>query len=296
MVPGFTLQRGKVKINSGKKVIGMKKILLSMLVFIVAACSSNQFSVATIRIKGSDTMLKLTELLAEEFMKVNPGVSIYVSGGGTKNGIKALTRNEIDICTASRPLKSDEVKIIADNYGSLGMSFLVAKDALSIYLNPGNPVKNLTMQQLKNIFTGKIKNWKDAGGENSEIIPIIRSTNSGTHLYFKEHVLDGETYTDNAIIKTTTSSMVEEILKNANAVGYGGMGLGREITHASINGIKATKEASIDGLYPISRYLQFYTLKEPDGAVKEFIDFVTSSAGQQIVEEQGFIPLWKLTY
>jgi phosphate transport system substrate-binding protein len=274
----------------------MKKILLSIFILIFTACSSNQFSVATIRIKGSDTMLKLTELLAEEFMKVNPGVSVYVSGGGTKNGIKALTRNEVDICTASRPLKSDEVKMIADNYGSLGMNFLVAKDALSIYLNPDNPVKNLTMQQLKDIFTGKITNWNEVGGEDSPILTIIRSTNSGTHLYFKDHVLNGEDYANKAIVKTTTNSVVEEILQHENAIGYGGMGLGKEITHASINGIKATREASVEGAYPISRYLQFYTLKEPRGAVKEFIDFVTSSAGQHIVEEQGFIPLWKLTY
>lgn len=274
----------------------MKKLFLIFIMSLLVSCGSADYEVARIRIKGSDTMLKLTELLAEEFMKINPGISVYVSGGGTMNGVKALVKNDAEICMASRPLESDEIKIIADDHGSLGMSSLIAKDALSIYLHPDNPVNDLSLEQLKGIFTGRITNWKEVGGLDEKIIPVIRSNNSGTYLYFKEHVLNDESYTDKSIAKITTNSMIEEILKNKNAIGYGGMGLGNEIKHGSVNGIKASREASIDGLYPITRYLQFYTLKEPGGVIKKFIDFASSPTGQKIVEEQGFIPLWKITY
>ncbi len=274
----------------------MKKLFLIFIMSLLVSCGSADYEVARIRIKGSDTMLKLTELLSEEFMKINPGISVYVSGGGTMNGVKALVKNDAEICMASRPLKSDEIKIIADDHGSLGMSSLIAKDALSIYLHPDNPVNDLSLEQLKGIFTGRITNWKEVGGLDEKIIPVIRSNNSGTYLYFKEHVLNDESYTDKSIAKITTNSMIEEILKNKNAIGYGGMGLGNEIKHGSVNGIKASREASIDGLYPITRYLQFYTLKEPGGVIKKFIDFASSPTGQKIVEEQGFIPLWKITY
>ena len=241
-------------------------------------------------------MLILTESLAEEYMKNNAGVSIYVEGGGTVTGIKALAGGEVDICTASRLLKPEEAKLLSDYYGTLGIYFLIAKDLLSIYLNPDNPVKNLSLEQLKGIYTGSIKNWKDVGGADQIILPIIRSPNSGTRLYFKEHVLADQEYCDWAVIKPTTEEIVEEVFRNENAIGYGGVGYGSRVYHASIEGIEPVEENARNDRYPLTRYLHFFTSKTPSGAVKKFIDWVLSPEGQKVVERCGYVSLWDVSH
>ena len=300
MERNITFCKCKIKIQS-RKTIGNKMRLRTyitgaLLFVLLLSCSDKQLSTGTVKIKGSDTMLQLTELLAKEYMRLNPGISIYVAGGGSLNGVKALTRNEIDICTASRPLEPDEIKIIADKYGSLGVSYKIAKDALSVFVNPLNRVRNISMTDLKKIFTGEITNWKEIGGEDREIIPIIRSTNSGTYLYFKEHVLKGAEFTDKALVRTSNENVVDEIKKNQDCIGFGGMGFGKDVIHASIDTKRATIENAIDGVYPITRYLYFYTINTPEREVKDFIEFVMSPEGQKIVERSGFIPLWSLSY
>lgn len=251
---------------------------------------SNESTV--LRIKGSDTMYKLTSMLANEFMKYNPDVSIYVEGGGTKTGIDALVNGEVDICTASRLPKSDEVRILANEFGSVGMSTLVAKDALSIYLNSENPVKNLSLEEVKDIFSGNIINWKDVGGEDRSIRILSRSPNSGTYLYFKEHVLQNDDYFDDVEIKASTDEIVETVLEDKYAIGYGGIGYGENVFHAFINNIKPSEKNVRNETYPISRYLFFVTRNVPDGLSKRFIDWVLSDEGQKIVTKGGFISLW----
>jgi len=238
-------------------------------------------------------MLELTSNLAEQFMKENPGISVQVEGGGTATGIQALIKNNTDICTASRNLKPDEAKLLADYYGSLGMVYLIAKDALSIYVNPKNPIKNLTVSQLKHIFTGKISNWKNLGGKDTIAIPVIRNNSSGTYLYFKEHVLEGEDYSKNAIVKSTTKEIVKYVEANENAIGYGGMGYKGDIFDSMVNGVEPTGKNVRNDTYPITRYLHFFTTKSPSGISKKFIDWVLSPAGQTIVRKSGFIPLWE---
>ncbi|MGD8305346.1 MAG: substrate-binding domain-containing protein, partial [Ignavibacteria bacterium] len=169
-------------------------LIYILILILLTSCSIKQRQVAVITIKGSDTMLELTQTLARRYMEENPGISIYVNGGGTAEGVRALIRGEIEICTASRTLRSQEAKLLAEYYGTLGMAFLVAKDALSIYLNKDNPVKNLSLEQLKNIYECKTRSWKELGGRDEPIIPVIRNPNSGTHLYFKEHILGGDEY------------------------------------------------------------------------------------------------------
>jgi phosphate transport system substrate-binding protein len=207
-----------------------------------------------------------------------------------------LIRGEADICTASRLLKPDESKLLADYYGTLGMFFLIAKDALTIYINPENPVKNLTLQQLKEIYTCQITNWKELGGSDELIIPIMRNPNSGTHLYFKEYVLGGEEYCKNVVIEPLTENVIEKIIENENAIGYGGIGFTEDVYHASIEGIKPTEENARNDVYPITRYLHFFTQKTPGGAVKDFIDWVLRPDGQKIINDSGYIPLWELPY
>lgn len=238
-------------------------------------------------------MFELTSNLAEAYMKENPTVSINVKGGGTAEGINALIKNKTDICTASRNLKPYEAKLLAEYYGSLGLVFLIAKDGLSIYLNKNNHVKNISLNQLKKIYTGRIKNWKEIGGKDLQIIPVTRNPNSGTYLYFKEHILDGEEYLASKVVESTTNEIINFISENENAIGYGGMGYIGNVFHANIEGIEPNSENVRNDTYPITRYLHFFTTKTPGGAIKKFIDWVLSPAGQGIVRKSGYIPLWE---
>ena len=267
-----------------------------VIILLVTSCSTGSLQVATINIKGSDTMLQLTGALAREYMRQHNGISIYVEGGGTSSGVASLIENEIDIATASRNLKANEAKILAEYYGSLGMYYLIAKDALSIYINKDNPVKNFTVDQLKKIFTCEINTWKELGGEDKSIQPVIRTPNSGTQFYFQEHVLGGLPYCETAVVLPTTESVIEYIEDNEYAIGYGGIGYKDDIVHATIEGIEASEQNARNDKYPITRYLHFFTSKTPKGAVKDFIDWVLSPDGQKIVKEAGFIPLWEISY
>ena len=259
-------------------------------------CSFKPAEVARITIKGSDSMLPLTEMLAEEYMKQNPEISIYVYGGGSAEGIKALIRNEIDICTTSRNLEPQETKALAEYYGSVGLFYLIAKDALCIYINKSNPVKNYSIEQIRQIFECDVKNWNELGWQNTVIIPVIRNLNSGTHLYFKEHVLEGAEYCNSAIVKSTTNDVIQFIEQNDNAIGYGSIGYTGNFSYASINGIEPSEKNAQNDTYPITRYLHFFTTQIPKGSVKNFVDWVLSPEGQRIVKQAGYIPLWDLTY
>jgi phosphate transport system substrate-binding protein len=271
-----------------------QSLLFILLILLFAGCSSKIGDNVTITIKGSDSMLQLTENLANEYMKQNPGISIYVNGGGTAAGINSLINGDIDICTASRNLKPEEAKSLAEYYRSVGFFYLIAKDALSIYVNPSNPVKYLSLENLRKIFEGKITNWSELGGKNQKIIPVIRNLNSGTHLYFKEHVLEADNYSDDAVVKPTTPEIIEYIEQNENAIGYGSMGYQGNVFRVRIEGIEPSEENARNDTYPITRYLHFFTTNVQRGAVKKFIDWVLSPEGQAVVKQSGFIPLWEI--
>lgn len=256
--------------------------------------SPNKFAVITI--KGSDTMLQLMEVLAQEYMKANPGISIYVYGGGTAGGIKAISRGEADIAMTSRKLTNDEIKKISDRFSSLAVSYMVAKDALSIYVNPNNKVKNFTLEQLKGIFSGKITNWKALGGDDAEIIPVTRTPNSGTYIYFKEHILVNSDFTPQVLIKSSYEELLKEISSNKYAVSFGGFVTAPGIIHANVEGIEPTEESIINDRYPINRYLYFYTINNARGHIKDFIDWVLSPDGQKIVKRTGYFPLWTVSF
>jgi phosphate transport system substrate-binding protein len=274
----------------------MHKFLIFSLILTVISvlgCSFKPTGENIIIISGSDTMYELNEKLANEYMKENPEVSIYVKGGGTKLGINDLIKNKTDICASSRNLKPDEAKLLAEYYGSLAVVYLIAKDGLSIFVNPGNFVNDLTLEQVKKIFTGKIKNWKDVGGKDTVIIPVLRNPNSGTYLYFKEHVLDDEDYTENGITLPSTREIVKFISENENAIGYGGVGYKEGVIQIKINGVPPTELNIRNDTYPITRYLHFFLSKSPSGRVKDFIDWVLSPSGQSVIRNAGFISLWE---
>lgn len=274
------------------------KILLALQLLLVSvffnSCNYKGVSdPAIIRLKGSDTMLLLARRWAAEYMKSYPDISIYVEGGGSGTGFKALSEGKTDIALASRLINSHEVRLLGRKYGQLGVSFLVAKDGLSVYLNPNNPLSNLSMAQLNNIFTGQIKNWKDVGGLDQKISVVIRPVTSGTHHYFRSHVLENQPYVATATTLPTTRAVTEFVMKHENAIGYGGIAYGRKVKHIRVDNIAATEENVRNYSYPLSRYLYLYTIQKPGGRIKEFIDWTLSQSGQKIVQEVGYIPLWK---
>lgn len=241
-------------------------------------------------------MLHMIEALAREYMRKNPNVSIYVEGGGTALGVKALTSGDVEICAASRSLKPDEISLIAKKFGSVGMSHMIAKDAVCVYVNPDNPIRNFTIPRLKSIFSCEIDNWSELGGKDAPVTTILRSQNSGTRLYFQLHVMSGVNFCLNSLVKNTTESLVDEVRANPNAIGFGGLIEGGENVYASINGISPVEENFHSDKYPIMRYLYFYTLRAARGDTRKFIDWTISSEGQSVVKKCGFIPLWKVTF
>jgi len=271
----------------------VKKFFLIILIPVVLFnCSVINFPENVIIISGSDTMYELNEKLAKSFMKENPDISIYVKGGGTRLGILDLIYNKCDIASASRNLKHDESKLLAEYYGTLALVYLVAKDGLSVYVNPNNIVNDFSIQQLKDIFTGKIKNWKELGGEDKDIIVVTRNPNSGTYLFFKEYVLEGEDYYKNSIALGSNNEIIEYIKKNFNAIGYGRVGFTNDLVQVRVNGVAPTFENIRNDTYPITRYLHYLIRKYPSGNIKKFIDWVLSPNGQEIIRQMGFISLW----
>jgi phosphate transport system substrate-binding protein len=244
-----------------------------------------------IKISGSDTMLLLTRKWAEEYMRENHRVSVYTWGGGSAKGVEDLIGGKVHICAASRPLGAEEVRLLANRYDNVGVSFAVAKEALSIYVNSDNPVRDLSLQQLKLIFTGKLTNWKDVGGKDAPILVLRRSSSSGTYLYFLEHVLEEEPYTAKARVYRNTRGIVQEVIDNEYAIGFGGVAYGEEL-HCRVEGVLPTRKNIRDGAYPITRYLHFYTVGSPGGELKKFIDWVMAPDGQGLAEEAGYVPLW----
>ncbi|HDP98067.1 MAG TPA: phosphate ABC transporter substrate-binding protein [bacterium] len=272
----------------------MKKLILFLLLsFILLKCGWFRLAApVSIRLKGSDTMLILASHWAETYMKLKPNVAIYVEGGGTEKGVEALIQGRADICLASRPLRAREIMTMAQKAGVIGIQFLVAKDGLSLYVHPSNPVQDIRLEDVKKIFRGEITNWSQVGGNDEPILVLIRPPNSGTHLYFKEHVLNGEAYGSCAQTIATTSRLVEAVIKNREAVGYGGSAYGAEVTHCKINGVEPTVENVQNDSYPIIRYLYLFTTNTPRGELKSFIDWILKD-GQKIVREVGYIPLWE---
>lgn len=263
---------------------------------IATACTPVPKKFATISIKGSDTMLKLVEMLAEEYMRANQGVSIYVYGGGSASGIRALSKEECNIAMASRKLSAEEVKKIADKFYSIAVSYLIAKDALSVYVHSDNPIQNLNISQLAEIFSGKHKNWEEYSELDMPILPIIRTPMSGTHIYFKEHILNGSDFSGNAISKSTFEEVLKELKSNKSAIGFGGIGNFSGVKHLNVESVEPTEENVINDKYPLNRYLYFYTVRSANGEVKAFINWVLGSEGQRIIKKSGYIPIWTVKF
>jgi phosphate transport system substrate-binding protein len=258
------------------------------------------------KIIGSNTVTPLSAVWAETFMNSNPDVSIAVSGPGSGVGIAALIDGTTDICQASRLIKASEIELAEAN-GVTVNEIQVASDALSVIVNPSNPVSELTIAQLSAIYTNQITNWKEVGGNDAPIVVMARDTNSGTHVFFKEHVVQmygldtaDKTleYGDKVLLLPSTEEGVSQVASNPNGIFYAGLGYVNETVKAV--GVKKTAddtavqpsvETALDGTYAIARPLLYYTNGMPTGIVKAYIDYCLSATGQEEVLAAGFVPL-----
>ena len=251
----------------------------------------------TVTVKGSDTMVVLGQRWAEEYMKSHPSATIQVTGGGSGTGISALINGTTDVCEASRAMKDAEKKQLADKAGAPPVEITVAKDGLSVYVNDSNPINELTMDQLKQIFTGKVENWKQLGGPDARIIPYSRENSSGTYVFFKEHVLQNADYTPRAQAMPGTAAVVNAVVKEKFGIGYGGAAYAKGIKVLKVkkdagSAAIAPEDKTIkDGTYPLSRPLFFYVRAKPSAEIKSFTDWVLAPAGQGIVTKVGYFPI-----
>ena len=254
--------------------------------------------------KGSDTLVNVALAWAENYRNIEPDVSIAVTGGGSGTGIAALINGTVDIANASRPMKESEIEEAQAN-GIEPVEHVVAIDALAIILHPDNPVSELTIQELSDIYTGRIENWKEVGGNDAPIILLSRETNSGTHVYFLEEVVrrgekdNTDIFAPQTLLMPSSVGITSEVRRNPNAIGYDGLGY-VDAAHEKVVAVAADSESPFitpsvesasEGSYALARDLYMYTAGEPTGAVADYLDWIFSAAGQDIVASLGFVPL-----
>ena len=292
----------------------MKTVFVTIiaLLFSLIACTSQravgqpgdgESNVTTIQNKGSDTMVNLALAWAEQYQKVYPEVSISVTGGGSGTGITSLANQTVDIANASRAIKPEEEDAMKAN-GIDPVEFVVARDAIAVIVNPDNPVDKLTLQQISDIYSGKITNWNEIGGEDRPIVRLSRETNSGTHVYFLENVLrlgkkeDKTLFSTDTLLLPSSEGITAEVHDNPNAIGYDGLGY----VTPDVKMILVAKdenspyvlpsEESVNNLtYPIARDLYMYTAGQPSNEIQAYLNWIMSTEAQAIVKELGFVPI-----
>ena len=276
----------------------MRIVLRLLLLTLVSTAISMAAPRERITIKGSDTLVILVQRWTELYPGKS-GVEFQVTGGGSGTGIAALINGTTDICSSSRPMKSKEVRQLKERVGYRGLEVRVARDGLSVYANENNPVKQLNTEQLRLIFTGQVRNWKEVGGKDAPIILYSRENSSGTYEFFKEHVLLKQDFDERAQHMAGTAALINAISKDPNGIGYGGAAYltGVKVLAVSKHSdgpyVLPSEKTILNGQYPISRFLYFYLSERPSGETKEFIDWVISSAGQKVVGDVGYYPIAK---
>lgn len=282
-----------------------KKLILVLFVCMFTNIAFAGKNSNSIQIKGSDTMVNLGQAWAEKYMEKNSGDFVAVTGGGSGTGLSSLISGSCDIAMSSRNIKDKEI-VLAKQKGINPFEIKVALDGLAVVVNPANLVSKLTVDQLAGIFTGKISNWKEVGGKDQKIVILSREVNSGTHVYFKEHVLrkmdtsSKEEFSPGALMLSSSQAIADEVAGNSGAIGYYGMGYicNKQKAIAVAKDAKSEYvtpniENVISGKYPISRPLFIYTNGEPVGLIKKFVDYTLSKEGQEIVVKTDFVPMRK---
>ncbi|MBI5014016.1 MAG: phosphate ABC transporter substrate-binding protein [Deltaproteobacteria bacterium] len=259
----------------------------------------------TVQVKGSDTMVNLAQAWAEEYKKVEPAIDVEVSGGGSGVGIAALTKGAVDIANASRNMKLQEIEDAKKNTGKEPKEFVVGHDALAIFVHKDNPMSTITLEQIAQIYEegGKITKWSELGVKlpsgQDEIIRVSRQSSSGTYEFLREHVLKNKDFKLGSRDLNGSKEVVELVSNTPGAIGYSGMGYAtpsvkmlKVSEKAGAPAVPPSVEATQNRTYPIARSLLLYTLGEPQGAVKKYIDWILTDAGQKIVEQTGYVPVF----
>ena len=266
-----------------------RKAVFVLIVFCLIAGSV--FAAESIVIKGSTTVLPIAQAALEAYMKANPGVQISLSGGGSGEGIKALLDKTTDIADSSREIKKEEIEL-AEKNGVKPLAHVVAYDAIIPVVHPKNKVTNLSIDQLSQIYQGKITNWKEVGGADLQIVVISRDSSSGTFDTWDHFIMKKAKVSPRAEMLASNGAVVTAVAKNRYAIGYLGMGyVNKSVKPLLVNGVKASAQSALTKEYPLSRELYMYTDGEPKGEVAKFIAFVKSADGQKIVAKEGFVPL-----
>lgn len=287
----------------------MKQLIMLFLItsFVLASCGTSNNSASDsaaqyIENKGSDTIVNLALAWAEKYQSQHPDVRISVTGGGSGTGIAALINNTVDLANASRKIKDEEIAE-AQSKSVNPVEHIIARDAIAVIVNPENPVNKLTLKQISDIYSGKITNWTEVGGEDRPIVKLSRETNSGTHVYFLETVLrlgskdDKTLFSMDTLLLPSSEGIISEVRDNPNAIGYDGLGyvpkdlkmiaISKEDGGAYVLPSIATVN---DKTYAIARDLYMYTNGEPTGVTKDYLEWILSPEAQQIVADLGFVP------
>ncbi len=253
-----------------------------------------------ITVKGSDTLVILAQKWAEVYMGKNPDTKIQVTGGGSGVGIAALQNKTTDLCNSSRKMKAAEIANCVQAFGKRPTEYKVAVDGLSVYVHEDNPLKEISLEQLEGVFTGKVRNWKELGGSDAPITVYSRENSSGTYEFFKEHVLKGRDFAARAQTMPGTAALLQAIAKDKNGVGYGGIAYGKGAKALRVKkdsgspAIEPTEENVLKQAYPIWRYLYVYVNPAIDkGEVAQYLNWIRSEEGQTLVKDIGYFPLPK---
>ncbi|HNZ82812.1 MAG TPA: phosphate ABC transporter substrate-binding protein [Sedimentibacter sp.] len=267
------------KIRKQMKATVMAAQLLVFMILISACSRNNEVGVI---VAGSTSVQPYAEVLAEEYMILNPGTEIDIQGGGSSAGITAATNGTSDIGMSSRELKDKEKSL---------NSIEIAKDGLVVIVNPKNPIQDLTLDQVRDIYSASITEWNKLGGTDSKIHVITREEGSGTRSAFEELLMGESEITPKAIVQDSNGSVRLLVADDPNSIGFISMGIVDETVKAlSLEGVTATRESILDGSYTLSRPFLFVTLNEPTGQTKHFIDFVLSDEGQKLLSHEGLVP------
>ena len=273
-----------------KKRAGMKGVK-TWVVMLMVLCFATMAWGEKLSIKGSTTVLPIAQKAAEEFMKIYPDINVSVSGGGSGNGIKAIIDGTADIADSSRFIKQKEVEMAVEN-GTYPVPFAVARDCIVPVVHPSNPITDLSLKQLKQIFEGKIRNWEELGGPDLEIVVISRDTSSGTYEVWEDVVMEGSRVYPGALLQASNGAVAQAVAKNKYSIGYVGLSyLNKDLQTLTVDGEEASIENAI--AYPVSRELFMFTRGWPTGKTMKFINYLLHpKKGQAIAAEVGYVPLY----
>jgi len=276
----------------------MQKIIIHLSLIAAAGMLAASGQAGTIIAKGSDTLVILAQKWAEVYMAKHPETTIQVTGGGSGTGFAALQNQTTGLADASRTIKAKEIEACVRAFGRRPTEYKVCLDGLTVYVNPSNPVNELSVEQLGGIFTGRITRWKEVGGADTPITLYSRENSSGSYEFFKEHVLEGRDFAAAAQTMPGTAAVLQAIAKDPNGIGYGGAAYGTGAKSLAVKktagapAIMPTEETVVNGTYPIWRFLYIYVNPALDkGETAAYLNWIRSDEGQKVVKEIGYYPL-----